>query len=98
MTMVYMGAAIAALGAALFFALRAWWGKREEAAGKEAQNAALRESIKARDRYAEKKEEIRDEAEKKKDSFRTGDGAADFANSVGVLHNARGGGPPSPGS
>jgi hypothetical protein len=87
--MMYMGAAIAVLTAALYFALRAWWGKRKEAAEKEAQNTALRKAIEDRDKYAGRKEEIRNEAEKKKESLHTGDNAADFNSSIGLLHNTR---------
>jgi hypothetical protein len=90
-----MGAATAALGVALFFVFRAWLGARKEVAEQKAQNAALRESVKARDRYAEKKEEIRNETEKKKESLHTGDDDADFDNSVKLLHGTRSDKPPA---
>jgi hypothetical protein len=83
---VYMGVTIAIFTVALFLTLRAWMGKCRELAEKEAQNAALRESVEARDGYAEKKEEIRNDAERKKDLLHTGDAAADFDNSIKLLH------------
>ncbi|MDR1933934.1 MAG: hypothetical protein LBQ57_14065 [Spirochaetales bacterium] len=83
----YMGAAIAALAAGLFFALRAYFAARREVSEKETENAALRKSIEARDLYAEKKEKIRVEAEKKKDSLHTSDPNTDFDNSLSVLHD-----------
>jgi hypothetical protein len=88
MITIYIGGVIAALGLGLFLAVKAYIGARREISEKDAENAALRKSIKARDRYAEKKEEIRNEAEKKKDSLHTGDNNADFDNSIILLHGA----------
>jgi hypothetical protein len=83
-----MGAAIAVLTAALYFAVRAWLGTRRELAEKEAQNTALRESVEARDEFTKKREEIRNDVERKKASLHTGNDAADFDNSIKLLHGS----------
>jgi hypothetical protein len=91
MTMVYMGAAIAALGAVLFFVARAYSGKCREIAEKNGLIAEQELAMQKRDKYLAELEGIRNETESKKGALRTGDPGVDFDNSIGVLDGLTGG-------
>jgi hypothetical protein len=79
---------IFALGAALLVICRVSKKRGEKIGALESSLESARDELLRQEAYQTKKEGIQKDADAKKESFHTGDPAADFDNSLGLLHGS----------
>jgi uncharacterized protein YlxW (UPF0749 family) len=84
--------AVIMLTAALAVCIKVAASRKKRSEGLESSLETARQEIRRLGEYYAKKEEAQRHAEEKKESLHTGDNAADFDNSLKVLHGAAGGG------
>jgi hypothetical protein len=82
---------IAALGAALAVSVKIVGGRKKRVGELEGALETARKEIRRLGEYYAKKEEAQRNADAKKETLHTGDSAADFDNSLKLLHGAAGG-------
>jgi Flp pilus assembly protein TadB len=90
MSYLIMGIAalVLLLAAALLVAVKTAKARARKAKELEESLTSARDEIRRMGEYQKRKEEIRNDADAKKESIHTGDAAADFNASLGLLHGA----------